>query len=575
MEPSRCMTPPSRPPTLRASSESHPTRTPLLDFFNTATKQTRPVNKENPLVWRSSTSFIKMSEEEKELLARIGQLAGLCPILFPPMIHNEANCSSGQINRHKNQQSAPRPVANHHPGHNRRMFYRNLGKSYRAHFRLDNTYRHVNAPYPPRANRTGRPPVHHHRTLHLNATGGSVNSGSSSNGSETPPGWVARNDRHRQLINANVYEKESQTRTKAIEETRQRKLSGHRNREKTQFNDFLKRQAGHSNAPTNTAGRNEIAIEGILFRVVDGGKKLVKVPGAYRPQQLFDRPRTLHSTDAPNSSSHTPKTAVVAGVKFHRTKTGNLVANRIVNDQRYVRSSWAIKLLTFPRRSGAVKKVNEPCKMFSTTGNFSFHDGSHTTNDELDQPGARLDNTNKLSIGSCPKGPRCRYMHDPTKVALCKDFLKDGRCANGESCDLSHDITPERTPNCVHFAKGYCTKPDCPYTHSKAPPSAPVCRAFGFNGYCEKGADCTERHVFECPDFSNTGRCKVKGCKLLHRERASVLRNQAKTDEAMEDVSSDDEAPDSDDVDSDEVAEFIDADSDGSDFEDHKDFLSL
>ncbi|KAH7023019.1 hypothetical protein EDB80DRAFT_696296 [Ilyonectria destructans] len=465
-----------------------------------------------------------MSEEEKELLARIGQLAG-------------------QINRHKNQQSAPRPVANHHPGHNRH-----------------NTYRHVNAPYPPRANRTSRPPVHHHRTLHLNATGGSVNSGSSSNGSETPPGWVARNDRHRQLINANVYEKESQTRTKAIEETRQRKLSGHRNREKTQFNDFLKRQAGPSNAPTNTAGRNEIAIEGILFRVVDGGKKLVKVPGAYRPQQLFDPPRTLHSTDAPNSSSHTPKTAVVAGVKFHRTKTGNLVANRIVNDQR---------------RSGAVKKVNEPCKMFSTTGNFSFHDGSHTTNDELDQPGAGLDNTNKLSIGSCPKGPRCRYMHDPTRVALCKDFLKDGRCANGESCDLSHDITPERTPNCVHFAKGYCTKPDCPYTHSKAPPSAPVCRAFGFNGYCEKGADCTERHVFECPDFSNTGRCKVKGCKLLHRERASVLRNQAKTDEAMEDVSSDDEAPDSDDVDSDEVAEFIDADSDGSDFEDHKDFLSL
>lgn len=416
-----------------------------------------------------------MSEEEKELLARIGQLAG-------------------QINRHKNQQSAPRPVANHHPGHNRH-----------------NTYRHVNAPYPPRANRTSRPPVHHHRTLHLNATGGPVNSGSSSNGSETPPGWVARNDRHRQLINANVYEKESQTRTKAIEETRQRKLSGHRHREKTQFNDFLKRQAGSSNAPTNTAGRNEIAIEGILFRVVDGGKKLVKVP------------------DAPNSSSHTPKTAVVAGVKFHRTKTGNLVANRIVNDQR---------------RSGAVKKVNEPCKVFSTTG-------------------------------SCPKGPRCRYMHDPTKVALCKDFLKDGRCANGESCDLSHDITPERTPNCVHFAKGYCTKSDCPYTHSKAPPSAPVCRAFGFNGYCEKGADCTERHVFECPDFSNTGRCKVKGCKLLHRERASVLRNQAKTDEAMEDVSSDDEAPDSDDVDSDEVAEFIDADSDGSDFEDHKDFLSL
>jgi hypothetical protein len=167
-------------------------------------------------------------------------------------------------------------------------------------------------------------------------------------------------------------------------------------------------------------------------------------------------------------------------------------------------------------------------------------------------------------------------MHDPNKVALCKDFLKEGRCINGESCDLSHDMTAERTPNCLHFAKGHCAKADCPYTHSKASPAAPVCRDFGFNGYCSKGAECAERHVFECPDFSNTGRCRVKGCKLPHRERASVLRNQIKAeDEPMEDVSSDDEAGDSDDVDSDEVAEFIDADSDCEDFEDQKDFLSI
>jgi hypothetical protein len=137
-------------------------------------------------------------------------------------------------------------------------------------------------------------------------------------------------------------------------------------------------------------------------------------------------------------------------------------------------------------------------------------------------------------------------------------------------------MTPERTPNCLHFAKGHCAKADCPYTHSQASPAAPVCRSFGFNGYCEKGADCTERHVFECPDFSNTGRCKVKGCKLPHRERASVLRNKTKADgEPLGDISSDDEAADSDDVDSDEVAEFIDADSDLSDFEEHKDFLSI
>jgi hypothetical protein len=42
-----------------------------------------------------------------------------------------------------------------------------------------------------------------------------------------------------------------------------------------------------------------------------------------------------------------------------------------------------------------------------------------------------------------------------------------------------------------------------------------------------------------------------------------------------EDVSSDEESADSDDVDSDEVAEFLDADSDLSDFEDQKDFIAL
>ncbi|EWZ50971.1 hypothetical protein FOQG_08623 [Fusarium oxysporum f. sp. raphani 54005] len=417
-----------------------------------------------------------MSEEERELLARISQVAG-------------------QINRHKNQQAGSRGSPSHHPAHHRQ-----------------NSYRHASSPYPARHNRIGRhPTAHHHRTLHLNGDN-STASRSASSGAETPPGWVSRTDRHRQLINANVYEKETQNRAKAIEQTRQRKISGRRQREKAQFNEFLKHQATASSAQTNPADRNVLTIEGAQFRVMDGGKKLVKIP------------------DALNSSSRTPKFATVAGVKFYRTKTGNLVANRFVNDQR---------------RTGAVKKINQPCKIFSTTG-------------------------------SCTKGPRCRYIHDPNKVALCKDILKDGQCVNGESCDLSHDMTPERTPNCLHYAKGHCAKADCPYTHSKASPAAPVCRNFGFNGYCEMGAECTDRHVFECPDFSNTGRCKVKGCKLPHRERASVLRNKTNAaGEPLGDISSDDEAADSDDVDSDEVAEFIDADSDLSDFEEQKDFLSI
>lgn len=93
---------------------------------------------------------------------------------------------------------------------------------------------------------------------------------------------MSRNDRHRQLINANVYEKETQNRAKAMEETRQNKLKDRKTREKSQFKDFLRHQAGAGDATANSnsaVGKNEIIIDGISFHVADAGKKLVKASG--------------------------------------------------------------------------------------------------------------------------------------------------------------------------------------------------------------------------------------------------------------------------------------------------------
>ncbi|RDA82335.1 hypothetical protein CP532_4511 [Ophiocordyceps camponoti-leonardi (nom. inval.)] len=433
-----------------------------------------------------------MSDENKELLARIGQLAG-------------------QINRHKIQQATVAPGTQ--PAPQRR-----------------NAYRHSSAPYPRAGYRGGRPgPAHRHRTLRLNdpktrQEGGAVDGEVSSAGQGK---WVSRTDRHRQLINADIYQKDAQNRFKAIEESRQRKIRHQRSREKRRFNDFLRRQT--ATAASVAESINEIIIDGMRFRVADGGKKLLKV------------------ADDLQSAPATPKTVDVAGVTFHRTKTGNLVASRVVRDQRYVFRPLNYVKLTAGSRSGVVKKTDQMCRVFSTTG-------------------------------SCPKGPRCRYIHDANKVAICREFLKEGKCGDGDSCDLSHEVSPERVPNCVHYAKGHCTKPDCPYTHSKAAPGAAVCEAFGFLGYCEKGSECTDRHVSECPDFSNSGSCKTKGCKLLHREKASVLRahGKARGNASDDDVSSDEEPACSDDVDSDEVADFVDAESDESDADaDGQDFIRV
>jgi hypothetical protein len=45
-------------------------------------------------------------------------------------------------------------------------------------------------------------------------------------------------------------------------------------------------------------------------------------------------------------------------------------------------------------------------------------------------------------------------------------------------------------------------------------------------GYCEKGIDCEEAHIRECPDFATNGACKNPKCKLPHVIRANRRRDK-------------------------------------------------
>lgn len=119
-----------------------------------------------------------------------------------------------------------------------------------------------------------------------------------------------------------------------------------------------------------------------------------------------------------------------------------------------------------------------------------------------------------------------------------------------------------------------CSNENCPFAHIKVNPAAPICRPFATLGYCDKGAECTERHVRQCPDFDQKGVCTDKTCKLPHVERAARKRvvaaqaaaaaarahgSSSNDDMGLEsDVSSeeDGEAIDSDDVDSDTLSEY-------------------
>jgi hypothetical protein len=444
-------------------------------------------------------------------------------------------------------------------------------------------------------------PVYRNRTLILNGgsqqnQSGDADSGATSDASTSS--WVTKNDRHLQLINSNVYKKDVEARTLAMEQTRRQKLALRDKQERAKLINHLNRMVnsgafGTANQQT-TAGKYEIAVQGVRFVVAKNGSKLVKVPGASRRCATASQDTHIGAGDG-NSAKATPKMAVIGGVKFYRSKNGNLYRHGIVKAQRYVsrdRGGGQLTPAFSTRQSGAVKKVNVPCKMFSMTGNSNFLDRRPPEQHVSDRASVSQPPEDSLTsfTGSCTQGPRCRYVHDPHKVAICKDFLQHGDCPNGDHCDLSHDPIPERTPTCLHFARDSCTKPDCRYAHVKVSPAAPVCRDFGFYGYCQRGAGCADRHAFECPDFSNTGVCKNKGCKLPHRERASVLRRGGATsggrdlfngvdDEEMEDLTSDDddgESIDEDDVDSDEVDEFIGPDENGDlDFAEQKDFIEL
>ncbi|KAK9794573.1 putative C3H1-type domain-containing protein [Seiridium cardinale] len=411
--------------------------------------------------------------EEQELLAQINRL-------------------EGRISKHKAQQTAP----SHSRGTFRAAPY-HRGGGYRGS--------------------RGQAPTYRNKTLVLNGQNGQHRDATANSNAAGSGSWVSRTDRHLQLINSSVFEKDSQARASAIEETQRLKRLQKEQAEKNRFLNYVQQYASSAapTSPSTPASRYEITVEGIRFQITKQGSKLVRAP------------------DDNNPPSATPRITLIGGVKFYRTKHGNLVRHGIAKAQRWNQEGqYTMQDLLMDRYCLLPQK------------RFITKPPEHAI----------------FWHGSCIKGPNCRFVHDPAKVAICRDWLFKSDCPNGDACDLVHETTEERTPLCMHFANGKCHNDSCPYVHAEHSQTDPVCRDFGFNGYCGRGAKCPDRHVFECPDFSNTGICKTKGCKLLHRERASVLRSKAgnNNDEDMADLSSDeDEGAAPDDIDSDEVEEFI------------------
>ncbi|RZC94472.1 hypothetical protein C5167_026204 [Papaver somniferum] len=88
-------------------------------------------------------------------------------------------------------------------------------------------------------------------------------------------------------------------------------------------------------------------------------------------------------------------------------------------------------------------------------------------------------------FGKCNKEDgKCRFIHDPAKIAVCTKFLK-GLC-NDTNCKLTHKVIPERMKDCSYFLQGLCTNENCPYRHVNVNPDSSVCEGF-LRGYCAEG----------------------------------------------------------------------------------------
>lgn len=245
-----------------------------------------------------------MPTEEEEILARIDQLTGLNS--HHPAHGRVALIHIGQINKHKNGSvSLPPPSPRAFPSTNPRPFHYN-GKE-EDPWRCSELIKIAWQP-PHRGgyasswyNRGGRhSQVYRNKSLVLNNSTPSTptrDTAPDNVGAPPPsakrfkegPTFVSKTDRHMQLINTDIYEKEANSRAKAIADSHKQKLARRDQRERAKLQRHFQRSTGPraSVASVTTAplSNYEVDVEGIRFRVAKNGSKLLKLPGQYCPVQ--------------------------------------------------------------------------------------------------------------------------------------------------------------------------------------------------------------------------------------------------------------------------------------------------
>ena len=112
--------------------------------------------------------------------------------------------------------------------------------------------------------------------------------------------WVSKRDRHMQLINASVYDKETALRSEAIEKSRHERALLKDQREMLKISEHLRMIAHSTTLSTpavsakKTAVNNQLNINGLTFRVCHGGSKLIREQSIGHSVQAMSLPDTIN-----------------------------------------------------------------------------------------------------------------------------------------------------------------------------------------------------------------------------------------------------------------------------------------
>lgn len=229
---------------------------------------------------------------------------------------------AGQINRHKQQQSEPFATnANLHQAHTHASHAPHRSNHYAPNHRW--------APFPsPRGRgRGGYGYTFQNRTL--------VNTPPSSSSSNTPP----PQPQHQQQPTPQQQQISQQ---QASQEQQQEQQRAPQEQQISQDPQKQTQPTRHSNTPNVT---RELMIEGIRFSMKEDGSKLIRLSGEHT---TVTEHRDQGMLSVPETSQQTPKKAVVAGVQFLRTKSGNLLRVASTTVSQYVGFSnpEALSILT-------------------------------------------------------------------------------------------------------------------------------------------------------------------------------------------------------------------------------------